>query len=132
LIARQWKGQQATVDLETIVSYFNLKVYSGFDKLKTKVLDGYTGDLLSDVMANSKEGDLWMTRQVHQNIIAVASLKDHAGIIMVHGAEPAKDTLEKAMKENIPVMGTNLSGFEIAGRIYNLIKEKQDITPIDP
>lgn len=120
------------MDLETIVSYFNLKVYSGFDKLKTKVLDGYTGDLLSDVMANSKEGDLWMTRQVHQNIIAVASLKDHAGIIMVHGAEPAKDTLEKAMKENIPVMGTNLSGFEIAGRIYNLIKEKQDITPIDP
>jgi predicted transcriptional regulator len=120
------------VDLATIVTCLNLKVFSGFDKLMTKVLDGYTGDLLSDVMANSKEGDLWMTRQVHQNIIAVASLKDHAGIIMVQGAEPAKDTLEKALKENIPVMGTDLSGFEIAGRIYNLIKEKQEITRIDP
>jgi predicted transcriptional regulator len=100
--------------------------------LDTNVLDGYTGDLLSDVMGNSKEGDLWMTRQIHQNIIAVASLKDHAGIILVHGAKPAKDTLEKALKENIPVMGTTLSGFEIAGKIYNILKGNQDISVADP
>jgi predicted transcriptional regulator len=122
----------AAVDLETIVRRIDLKVFSGFDRLRTEVLDGYTGDLLSDVMANSKEGDIWMTRQVHQNIIAVASLKDHAGIILVHGAEPAKDTLEKALKENIPLLGTDLSGFEIAGRIYNILKEKKDIAVADP
>lgn len=119
------------MDLEKIIKCLNLKVFSGFDRLKTEVLDGYTGDLLSDVMANSKEGDIWMTRQVHQNIIAVASLKDHAGVILVHGAEPAKDTLEKALKENIPVMGTDLSGFEIAGKIYNILKGKKDITAAD-
>jgi hypothetical protein len=122
-----WKGQPAAVNLEIIVRELDLKVFSGFDKLNTDVLDGYTGDLLSDVMANSKEGDLWMTRQVHQNIIAVASLKDHAGIILVHGAEPAKDTLEKALKENIPLLGTDLSGFEIAGRIFNIIRGKKEI-----
>ena len=120
------------MDLETIVKCLDLKVFSGFDKLKTEVLDGYTGDLLSDVMANSKEGDIWMTRQVHQNIIAVASLKDHAGVILVHGAEPANDTLEKALKENIPLLGTGLSGFEIAGRIYNIIKGKKEITAQNP
>jgi len=54
------------VDLESVVKALNLKVRSGKDKLKTEVLGGYTGDLLSDVMANSKEGDLWITRQVHQ------------------------------------------------------------------
>ena len=115
------------MDLETIVCLLDLKVFSGLDKLKTEVLDGYTGDLLSDVMANSKEGDIWMTRQVHQNIIAVASLKDHAGIILVHGAEPAKDTLEKALKENIPLLGTDISGFDIAGRIFNIIRGKKEI-----
>jgi hypothetical protein len=132
LTIREWKGLLAAMDLEIVIKYLNLKVYSGFDRLKTKVLDGYSGDLLSDVMANSKEGDIWMTRQVHQNIIAVASLKDHAGIILVHGAEPAKDTLEKALKENIPLMGTDLSGFEIAGRIYNILKGTQDIAAADP
>lgn len=120
------------MDLEIVIKCLNLRVFSGFDRLKTEVLDGYTGDLLSDVMANSKEGDVWMTRQVHQNIIAVASLKDHAGIILVQGAEPAKDTLEKALRENIPVMGTDLSGFEAAGRIYNILKEKKDATVTDP
>jgi predicted transcriptional regulator len=114
------------MDLEKIVTTFDLKVFTGFDQLDTKVLDGYTGDLLSDVMANSKEGDLWMTRQVHQNIIAVASLKDHAGIVLVQGAEPAKDTLEKALKENIPLLGTKLSGFEIAGRIYHMLAREKE------
>ena len=120
------------MELEIVIKCLNLKVFSGFDRLKTEVLDGYTGDLLSDVMANSKEGDVWMTRQVHQNIIAVASLKDHAGIILVQGAEPAKDTLEKALRENIPVMGTDLSGFEAAGRIYNILKEKKGATAPAP
>jgi len=109
------------VDLETIVNALDLKVRSGHDKLKTQVLGGYTGDLLSDVMANSKEGYIWITRQVHQNIVAVASLKDHAGIVIVQGSEPAKDTLEKATKEGIPIMVSDLSGFEVVGRIYPLI-----------
>jgi hypothetical protein len=111
------------VDLESVVKALNLKVRSGEDKLKTKIRGGYTGDLLSDVMANSKEGDLWITRQVHQNIVAVASLKEHAGVILVQGSEPAKDTLEKAIKEGIPVMVSDLSSFEITGRIYEIFKK---------
>lgn len=112
------------MDLESIVKILNLKVKSGEDKLKTEVRGGYAGDLLSDVMANSKEGDIWITRQVHQNIVAVASLKEHAGIILVQGSEPAKDTLDKAIKEGIPIMVSDLSGFEVTGRIYELITKQ--------
>ena len=110
------------MELESIVKALNLKVRSGEDRLKEEVRGGYTGDLLSDVMGNSKEGDIWITRQVHQNIVAVASLKDHAGIILVQGCEPSKDTLEKAIKEGIPIMVSDLSAFEVTGCIYNLIK----------
>ena len=111
------------MDLESIVKALNLKIRSGEDKLKTEIQGGYTGDLLSDVMGNSKEGDIWITRQVHQNIVAVASLKEHAGIILVQDGEPAKDTLEKAIKEGIPIMISDLSAFEVTGRIYDLIKK---------
>jgi hypothetical protein len=110
------------VDLEFIVTALNLKVRSGENKLKAEIGGGYTGDLLSDVIANSKEGDVWITRQVHQNIVAVASLKEHVGIILVQGCEPARDTLGKAIKENIPILVSDLSAFELTGRIYNLIK----------
>lgn len=112
------------MDLESIAKALNMKVRSGEDKLKKEVRGGYTGDLLSDVMANSKEGDIWITRQVHQNIVAVASLRDHAGIVLVQGSEPAKDTLEKAIKEGIPILVSDMSGFEITGRIYNLLINK--------
>ena len=112
------------MDIETIVKALNLKVRSAVDSLKKNISGGYTGDLLSDVMANSHEGDIWITRQVHQNIVAVASLKDHAGIILVNSCEPAEDTLEKAVRENIPIMVSDLSAFELTGKICNLLAKK--------
>lgn len=107
--------------LNDIVQHLGLKVFSGEDKLSTEVGGGFVGDLLSDVMAHSKEGDVWITRQIHQNIVAVASLKDHAGIVLTAAGEPAPDTLEKARKEGIPIMVSELPAFEVIGRIYNII-----------
>jgi hypothetical protein len=112
------------MDIETIAKKFNLKVSSASDRLKNNVTGGYTGDLLSDVMANSHEGDIWITRQVHQNIVAVATLKEHAGIILVNSCEPAKDTLEKAIQEKVPILISDLPAFELTGAIYNLLGKK--------
>ncbi|MEN6373649.1 MAG: serine kinase [Smithella sp.] len=112
------------MNTEAIIKALNLKVRSAEDNLKKNISGGYTGDLLSDVMANSHEGDIWITRQVHQNIVAVASLKDLAGIILVNSCEPAKDTLEKAAQENIPIMISDLSAFELSAKVYNLLAEK--------
>ncbi|MEQ8162379.1 MAG: DRTGG domain-containing protein [Smithellaceae bacterium] len=112
------------MNIEAIIKALNLKVRSAEDNLKKNISGGYTGDLLSDVMANSHEGDIWITRQVHQNIVAVASLKDHAGIILVNSCEPAQETLEKAAQENIPIMVSDLSAFELSARVYNLLAKK--------
>lgn len=112
------------MQLRSVVDALKLTVVAGEDQLDNEVSGGYVGDLLSDVMGNSKAGDVWITRQIHQNIVAVASLKDLAGIILVNGCEPAKDTIEKAIKENIPIMVSNSSGFDICGRIYNLVVKK--------
>jgi acetyl-CoA carboxylase carboxyltransferase component len=117
------------VNLENIVKELGMRVITGADRLDTEVTGGYVGDLLSDVMANSKEGDVWITRQIHQNIVAVASLKDHAGIILIQGADPAPDTVEKARREGIPIMVADMPGFETIGRVYNLINAKKDREP---
>ncbi len=106
---------------EKIVQALGLDVKCGKDYLGKEVTGGYTGDLLSDVMGNSKEGYIWITRQVHQNIVAVASLKEHAGIILINSSEPTRETLEKAEAEKIPIMVSDLPAFEISGKIYNLL-----------
>ncbi len=104
------------MELGSIVKNLNLVVRSGAQNLTVEVNGGYVGDLLSDVIANSKQGDIWVTRQVHQNIVAVATLKDLAGIILVDNNEPARETLEKAVQENVPVMVSKLPCFETAGK----------------
>jgi len=111
--------------LEEIVQALGLDVKCGKDYLGHDVTGGYTGDLLSDVMGNSREGYIWITRQVHQNIVAVASLKEHAGIILINSSQPTQDTLVKAEAEKIPIMVSDLPAFEISGKIYNLLTAKK-------
>lgn len=114
--------------LDEVVRALKFEVKSGGDRLRQEVSGGYVGDLLSDVMANSREGDLWITRQIHQNIVAVASLKDLSGIVLVSGAEPAPDTVEKASAEGIPLLLSRQGAFEIAGRVYQLIGTQRNPT----
>ena len=105
-----------------IVETLNLKFVSGQESLDMEVTSGYTSDLLSDVIANSKEGNLWITRQTHQNIIAVAKLKDLAGIIIVNSREPDEDTLRKAEEEKVSILCSEEMAFEVSGRLYALIR----------
>ncbi len=112
------------IKLKDIAEALNLNVNCCSDKLDNEVKGGYVGDLLSDVIANSTEGSLWITRQVHQNIIAVALIKDIAGIIIVQGAEPDTDTINKAQEESIPVFTTHKPAFETAGRVFRLLQNK--------
>ena len=103
-----------------LVQQLNLSVKTAAGDLDREVTGGYASDLLSDVLANGEPGNLWVTLQVHQNIVAVASMKDLAGIILVNGREPEQDTIEKAEAENIAIMVTELSTFELVGRLYGL------------
>jgi predicted transcriptional regulator len=107
-----------------IIPALDLKVLSGQKGLSNKITGGYVSDLLSDVIGNAKEGEVWITLQTHQNIIAVASLKDLAAVIIVKGASPETDTIEKSNIENVPVLVTELDTFTIAGRLFELLKKE--------
>jgi len=107
--------------LKEIIEKLQLKVLTGQENLDVEVTGGYTSDLLSDVIANSKEGNLWITLQTHQNTIAVTKLKDLAGIIIVNNREPDEETLAKAKEENVPLLCSGEMAFEISGKLYGLM-----------
>ena len=106
--------------VKDIVEKLDLTVCSGGDRLTATVTGGYNGDLLSDVIANAKAGSVWITMQVHVNIVAVAVLKELAAIILVNGRTPAADTLQKATEERVAILTCTGSAFETAGRLYAL------------
>jgi hypothetical protein len=84
------------------------------------IAGGYVSDLLSDVMANAQEGDLWVTLQKHVNVVAVAHLKGLAGIVLVNGRQPDSETAARAAEERVPMVSTPLGAFDVAGVLYQL------------
>lgn len=81
---------------------------------------GYASDLLSDVLANAKNGMLWVTNQKHQNIIGVAVMLNLSAVIIAGGVAPDDNTLEKAIEEHVPLYITDMTMFETVGRLYGL------------
>jgi hypothetical protein len=106
--------------LTDLATRLDLKVYTGETGLDRHVGGGYAGDLLSDVMAHGRKDDLWVTIQVHPNIVAVAVLKELAGIVLANGREPAAETVERAEREGVPILGTPVNAYELAGRLHGL------------
>jgi hypothetical protein len=106
--------------LQELVDTLSLEVKTASSHLTNEVTGGYVSDLLSDVMGNSKEGNVWITLQTHQNIVAVATLKDLSGIIIVNNRAPDADTLGKAEEKGIPILVSSLPAFEVVGRLYTL------------
>ncbi len=101
----------------------DLTIYSGEQGLDNEITGGYVSDLLSDVMGNADAGEVWVTLQTHKNVMAIASLKDMAAIILVNNHKPEEDTLAQSNEEGIPLLGTAMTTFEVTGRLWELIKK---------
>lgn len=106
--------------LTEIIKKLRLSVRTGAGLLEKEVSRGYASDLMSDVIANANEGDLWVTLQIHQNIVAVAVMKSLGGIILVNGREPEEVTRQKAEAEGVPIMVTDMPAFELVGQLFAL------------
>ena len=78
----------------------------------------YISDMVSDVIANAKAGDLLLTAQVHANVIAAANLVDVCGIVVTQGKTLGEDVVKMAEKAEIPVFTTSLSRWQMATRLY--------------
>lgn len=85
----------------------------------------YVSDLLSDVMGNAGEGEVWLTIQTHSNVVAVALLLNLAAVLFTAGAEPDATTIEKARAEGVVLLATALPTFEAAGRLYRALMEEK-------
>ncbi len=106
------------MNLKDIIERLDLKVYSG--NTDREVSGGYASDLLSDVIANAKPDNLWITLQTHMNIVAVANLKELSGIILINNREPEETTLSKAKEEDITILSTGMQCFELVGKLYEM------------
>ena len=110
--------------VQELVEKLNLKVLSGEKGWDREIEGCYVSDLLSDVMGNADAGNIWITLQTHKNVMAVASLKELACIILVKDFAPNEDTINQSNEEEIPILQTSMETFEVTGRVYEIIKSE--------
>ncbi|WP_425060589.1 hypothetical protein SCACP_13190 [Sporomusa carbonis] len=106
--------------VQELVETLPLRVVTGHAHLDKKVSGGYASDLLSNVMGRAVAGNVWVTMQGHQNIVAVASLAGLAAVIVAGDVEPDKDAVRRAASEEVVLITTTLPTFEVVGRLYSL------------
>jgi hypothetical protein len=83
----------------------------------------YTGDLLSDVMANARDGGALITIQAHKNTVAVAALVNIPAIIICNNRPLPDDMLKAAGDEGIAVLLTRENQYTVSGKLYDLLKD---------
>lgn len=106
--------------LSSIIDKLSLEIVTGTELEEREVKGVYIGDLLSIVMSRAEKNNLWITIQTHINIVAVATLVDLAGIIIVEGMEIEKDAIAKAKEVGIPLLKSSQSAFDIASKLKEI------------
>ncbi len=88
--------------------------------LNKEVHGCFSGDLLSWVMANGETDQAWVTVQGHLNVIAVAVLCEFSCVIVAHGAVVEQDVIDKAQSENLILIRSSLSSYEVVKKLVAL------------
>ncbi len=111
------------IKLSEIVKEINANILTKEqDVSDIEVSDAYVSDLLSDVMGNAKDNQLWITIMKHLNTVAVASLANIPCIIYSKGLVPDQEVIDKANEVNVCLLTTPLSTFRTAGKIYQMLQ----------
>jgi imidazolonepropionase-like amidohydrolase len=100
------------------IPFERIAVPEGYD---APLAGAFTSDLLSDVVANAREGDLLITIQAHKNTVAVASLAAIRAIVIASGRPIPDDMIAAARQTQIALYRTSLNQFQASGLVYGAL-----------
>ena len=104
-----------------IVEIIDSEVINEGDSFGKAVTGCYIGDLLSWVMANADEGNIWITIMSNINVVAVAKLTDVACVMMCENVSPDDDCLKRAKEQGVTIIKTPLSAYQVAIALSKLL-----------
>lgn len=107
--------------VKDLADKLELKVLTGGIGLQKTVAGGYTGDLLSWVMACLPADYVWLTVMGNVNVIAVATLKNAACVILTDSAGLDDEAKKKARKQRIVVLSSGQNSYELSAALHALL-----------
>jgi len=108
-----------------------MELFNILDKMELNTIAGradparqakgvFVSDMLSDVMSQVPRDYIWVTNQVHENVIAIAYFRHLAAVILTCDHQPDADLVARAEEKGVLLLGCSADAFEIAGRLWQM------------
>lgn len=104
--------------LGEIAKHLDAEIIFGNEFMEMDIHTICGSDLMSDVLAFTKESTLLLTGLCNIQTIRTAEMSDLSAIIFVRGKRPSQDVLNLAKEIPIPLMVTNYPMYEACGKLY--------------
>ena len=104
--------------VEDMRKVLGARVLVGEEHLDREVRSACGADMMSDVLAFSKDHTVLLTGLCNPQVIRTATLLDIVCIIFVRGKKPDEKTLELAREADLVIMETGHRMFSACGMLY--------------
>jgi len=104
--------------LSEIVSLIGAEIHTCNDKGDLIIKSACGADLMSDVMAFSKENAMLLTGLINPQVVRTAEMMDIQVIVFVRGKKPNCAMCELAEEKGIVLLSTALPMFTTCGVLY--------------
>ncbi len=109
------------MNVKELTDKLNLKTIHSADKSDCEITGCYATDLLSLAMGSIESGNIWITVQTNMNILGIAALTDTSCVIIAQNMHLPDDVIKKAVEENICVLKSDKTVYELCREIGGLI-----------
>ncbi|MCX7772598.1 MAG: hypothetical protein N2376_05725 [Clostridia bacterium] len=104
--------------LEEIAELLKAEVFTQNHPQDLDILSACSADLMSDVMAYSKENAMLLTGLINPQVVRTAEMMDIKVIVFVRGKKPQTTMIELAEEKGIALLATEYPLFIASGKLY--------------
>ena len=104
--------------LSEVAAILEAEVLAGEESLSREAGSVFGSDMMSEVLAFSKEKAMLLTGLCNPQVIRTAELIDVECIVFIRGKRPTEEMLEKAREDGIVVIASKFGMYHSCGKLY--------------
>lgn len=116
--ALRGKESDMNLTLHDVQKALNCRVLAGADRLAQEAHSACGSDMMSDVLAFSKDHAVLLTGLVNPQVVRTAEMLDIICIVFVRGKQPSPEILSMAEENGLVIMSTGHRMFSACGLLY--------------
>lgn len=104
--------------LADVCRILHAEVLYGETHLEREIITVCGADLMSDVLAFTKEQTLLLTGLTNIQVVRTADISGLVGIVFVRGKRPGPEVIQMAAEIDIPLLLSTIPMYESCGRLF--------------